>query len=686
MNSKLILAAVGAACAITAGASPAPNLDDFEWYDGKALTVEGMAFADTAEDAPYGRLPRSAKDAVPEAVWRMSRESMGVNVRFLTEGDGKGHRIMFKWEVTNPDAADAFAGPVGMTGLSVYRREADGTWQFAAAPRYIFYSREHGGEYAMNWPMGKACMVYLPMRTPLKSFKVGVEKGCKLKPMPRHPVARRVVHYGTSIVHGGCVSQPGLAFASREGRLADVEVINQGYSGSGKMEMSMCEVVASIDAALYIVDCDWNMDVPMQKERYEPFVRELRKRRPTTPILLCGGCTQFAKPRAQEVFAKGVYDKLKAEDPALWKDLHFLSGVGMLPQDGEPTFDFCHPNDYGAMQMGRVYADKIREILETKQPDGTQVLQTSAKKAAKAYREIADLPVACREVEAVPGKAASYLPTKGKFTLVWHDEFDGDALDETKWSYRTNFWGRSAHWFATPADNAVEVKDGLLRLKLVKRADGQFVSPQLQTGELMWDVPALKNPKGFWPLSKREPAKYLKRYGYFECRARLQKMPGWWSAFWMQTESQGCTLDPARSGLEHDIMESFDPGEVLPSCFHYNGYGPDYQGFRIPDVKKNDDSILKVGTDGFHVYGMLWTEDGYVTYVDGRLRGRSAKAVSQVPEFVLLTTEAKWYRNDRMTGKGVPELEATAAAGDDFVVDYVRVFDVSDAAPSDPAP
>ena len=366
MNSKLILAAVGAACAITAGASPAPNLDDFEWYDGKALTVEGMAFADTAEDAPYGRLPRSAKDAVPEAVWRMSRESMGVNVRFLTEGDGKGHRIMFKWEVTNPDAADAFTGPVGMTGLSVYRREADGTWQFAAAPRYIFYSREHGGEYAMNWPMGKACMVYLPMRTPVKSFKVGVEKGCKLKPMPRHPVARRVVHYGTSIVHGGCVSQPGLAFASREGRLADVEVINQGYSGSGKMEMSMCEVVASIDAALYIVDCDWNMDVPMQKERYEPFVRELRRRRPSTPILLCGGCTQFAKPRAQEVFAKGVYDKLKAEDPALWKDLHFLSGVGMLPQDDSATFDFCHPNDYGAMQMSRVYADKIKEILNLK--------------------------------------------------------------------------------------------------------------------------------------------------------------------------------------------------------------------------------------------------------------------------------------------------------------------------------
>ena len=47
-----------------------------------------------------------------------------------------------------------------------------------------------------------------------------------------------------------------------------------------------------------------------------------------------------------------------------------------------------------------------------------------------------------------------------------------------------------------------------------------------------------------------------------------------------------------------------------------------------------------------------------------------------MPEFVLLTTEAKWYRNNRMTGEGVPELDAAAAANDDFVVDYVRVYDI----------
>lgn len=31
-----------------------------------------------------------------------------------------------------------------------------------------------------------------------------------------------------------------------------------------------------------------------------------------------------------------------------------------------------------------------------------------------------------------------------------------------------------------------------------------------------------------------------------------------------------------------------------------------------------------------------------------------------------------------MTGKGVPELEAVAKAGDEFLVDYVRVYDIEE--------
>jgi hypothetical protein len=150
----------------------------------------------------------------------------------------------------------------------------------------------------------------------------------------------------------------------------------------------------------------------------------------------------------------------------------------------------------------------------------------------------------------------------------------------------------------------------------------------------------------------------------------------------MQSEAQGTTLDPAVSGIEHDIMESFDPGEVIVSAFHMNGYGPDYRGFHIPaeydEAPRFDGKLnLAVDTEEFHTYGLLWEHDGYSVYVDGRFRGRNGAAVSHVPQFILLTTEAKWYRKNRMTGAGVPELEAVAGAGDDFVVDFVRVYDIA---------
>ena len=295
------------------------------------------------------------------------------------------------------------------------------------------------------------------------------------------------------------------------------------------------------------------------------------------------------------------------------------------------------------------------------------------------------LPLKCTSVETVKGQAPSLLPSGRKMKLVWNDEFDGDKLDDTKWGYRTNFWGRQAHWFAKPEDNSVEVKDGLMKMKLVKRPDGQFVSPQLQTGEIVWDVPSDPNAKGFWPLVKREKPKFMHRYGYYECRCRLQQERGWWSAFWMQAPMQGTSLDPRRAGIEHDIMESFHPGELIPHAFHMNGYGGDYQLFMCPRLTKEESHYYSLTLDKtqFHVFGMLWEPDGYTIFIDGRQHGPKVgtgkgEAVSQTEEFVLLTTEAKFYRKNRMTGKASPDLEAAYAAGDAFIVDYVRVYDLVD--------
>jgi beta-glucanase (GH16 family) len=186
-------------------------------------------------------------------------------------------------------------------------------------------------------------------------------------------------------------------------------------------------------------------------------------------------------------------------------------------------------------------------------------------------------------------------------------------------------------------------------------------------------------------LIKREKAKFMHRYGYYECRCRLQQHPGWWTAFWMQTPMQGTCLDPRRAGVEHDIMESFHPGELIPHAFHANGYGADHLLFQCPRMTLEDSHYYSLTLDKtqFHVFGLLWEPDGYTIFIDGRQHGEKigageGEAVSQTEEFLLLTTEAKFYRKNRMTGSASPDLEKTHAAGDAFLVDYVRVYDLVD--------
>ena len=97
--------------------------------------------------------------------------------------------------------------------------------------------------------------------------------------------------YGTSITQGGCASRPGMAYTAIVQRLLDIPAINLGFSGNGRMEPEMAELLAELDPAVYVLDCLWNMSEEMVTERVGPFVRRLRQAHPNTPILLAEDCS-----------------------------------------------------------------------------------------------------------------------------------------------------------------------------------------------------------------------------------------------------------------------------------------------------------------------------------------------------------------------------------------------------------
>lgn len=266
----------------------------------------------------------------------------------------------------------------------------------------------------------------------------------------------------------------------------------------------------------------------------------------------------------------------------------------------------------------------------------------------------------------IDGHVSSFLPDGKNWKLVWNDEFDGTELDTTKWGFRLNFWGKP---FGAYTDQGVRL-DGKGNVELHRvEHDGFYCSPQLQTGSNSFDIPKgeQKNPwkqNDIWPIGDIEKPKFMHRFGYYECRCKFQREPEvMWSAFWTQSPSIGMTYDDVWSGVESDIMECFTVGRATTGNI-MGGYGA---RFRQEGRVRYE---LRDTPDGYHTFGMLWTPEEYIFYCDGEEVSRANETVSQVPQFILLTTEVHGWRSSKPRAVG-----ENGFVDDYFVCDYVRVFD-----------
>ncbi len=264
----------------------------------------------------------------------------------------------------------------------------------------------------------------------------------------------------------------------------------------------------------------------------------------------------------------------------------------------------------------------------------------------------------------------SMLPEGKKWKLVWHDEFDGDTLDRTKWDFRLHLLQQRHETFAP--DGAVLDGNSNLLLTLYEK-DGHFYSPHLQTGYNYLDRPGSSfcfdseadKPKMVWPVSEIREPKFMHKYGYYEIRCKLQNQPGWWSAFWLQSPVIGSSLNPAEAGVEVDIMENFTRDGIISHNNHWDGYGADHKSCGSGPRE------LEETPDGFHTFGLEWNKDGYIYYVDGKESWRTSEAVSHREQFILISTECEGYRE----GDEPSENLKKAVLPDYFIVDYVRVYD-----------
>lgn len=224
-----------------------------------------------------------------------------------------------------------------------------------------------------------------------------------------------------------------------------------------------------------------------------------------------------------------------------------------------------------------------------------------------------------------------FTPERLGYKLVWEDEFNGNELDTTKWRVR----GVGPRAIAYVSEEAVKVDDGFLKLFALKKGDSLLGSAVGTQGQ------------------------FMSKYGYYECRAQLQKSRGVWAAFWLQSTKISHGEDPSIYGAEIDVMEFFKKlGKDIVSHNVHWAYGPNQQ------TTRGMQSYLKGVSEGFHTFSLEWLPDKYIFYIDGYKFYEVTKGISNIEEYMILSMEYPGDRKDIRKTK-FPDV---------FLVDYVKVY------------
>ncbi len=258
---------------------------------------------------------------------------------------------------------------------------------------------------------------------------------------------------------------------------------------------------------------------------------------------------------------------------------------------------------------------------------------------------------------ALPGLGVSCSPLQAKtnptpiaappgWHLVWHDEFDGNAIDPGNWTFDTGGggWGNGEAEYYTERPENARLENGTLVIEArqEKYQGSYYTSARLKTQGL----------QNF-------------QYGRIEARLKVPSGKGFWPAFWMLGSDFNGSNWPDCG--EIDIMEYIGK---QPDLIFGTLHGPGYSG--ALGFSKWNRQTYQIADD-FHTYAIEWESDEVRWYYDGvhyftvtRTDIGDRKWVFDHPFFILV--------NLAVGGQlaGLVGLDTQFPA--QYYVDYVRVY------------
>ncbi|MCD9022645.1 glycoside hydrolase family 16 protein [Cohnella silvisoli] len=224
------------------------------------------------------------------------------------------------------------------------------------------------------------------------------------------------------------------------------------------------------------------------------------------------------------------------------------------------------------------------------------------------------LPMALQSVAAADFPANP--PAKSGYTLDFQEEFDGSALDTSKW---LDYY--LPHWTST-RENAkarYTIADGVLTERLEAdtpawnaQYDGTVKISSIQTYEKDW----WHKFNGSMPNDHHEPDfnGYSTKYGYFEIRAKQSNVGGGGHQAWWMVGTGDTSSNSANS--EIDIVETFFS---KPQTWRIAAYGWGDPNFLSSWVGFEDPVPSGTPSEEYHIYAMDWTPTSLKFYYDNQL-------------------------------------------------------------------
>ena len=283
--------------------------------------------------------------------------------------------------------------------------------------------------------------------------------------------------------------------------------------------------------------------------------------------------------------------------------------------------------------------------------------------------------IADAAVADLPDWLGTRPPIAGDWTQTFAEEFKEPTLDYSKWNiYGHNFWDKRTHF----SKDDLILKNGKAALRYEKKPGFHNDDPSnKETGKTDYACGFLNT----W-------GKWTQRYGYFESRMKLPKAPGLWPAFWMMPDRgktsykgryrPGTALQPGvdvgNGGMEFDIMEflsGWGPSRYN-IAMHWDGYG------KLHKSNGSQNTYVCPDKDGYITSGLLWTPGSAIYYCNGKevLRWENER-VSDLQEYIMYDMVSGGWDNLPLDDAKLP---------DDFIIDYVRVWQRKDLASPEDGP